>query len=222
MLAREMDTGAQTPRFGISPPGMPSAPLRASSGSLPTDKEGWRRHLLAARAARTDAERLADGRLLAASLAGSMRRSVRIVAAYAGVGTEPPTRVLVNAIVSTGRRVLLPVARADGVLDWAAYDGWDGLVPGPMGLLEPAGPCLGPGAIGSAELVLAPALAVDRTGNRLGRGAGYYDRALAEVDRGRVYAVVFDDEVVDTLPSDAHDRPVGAALTPSGVVPLRA
>ena len=90
---------------------------------------------------------------------------------------------------------------------------------GPLGLLEPPPPYLGPDALARARLVLVPALAVDRQGNRLGRGRGYYDRALAELPAAvRVLAVVFDDELLDDVPTEAHDRPVTGALLPSGAV----
>lgn len=199
----------------------PQTPPRAAGDPpAPDTKAEWRQRLTAARRARPDAERVAAGRLIAAVLCGSLGRPVQTVAAYAGVGSEPPTRVLLNALVSMGRDVLLPVVLADGRLEWAVYDDWDELVPGPIGLREPAGRRLGPGALALAHLVLAPALAVDRSGTRLGRGAGYYDRALEGIDPGRVYAVVYDDELVEHLPCEPHDRPVGAALTPSGIVPL--
>ena len=68
--------------------------------------------------------------------------------------------------------MLLPVLRPDGDLDWASYEGPDSLRPGPRGLTEPAEPPRGPGAIASADLVLVPALAVDHSGLRLGRGGG--------------------------------------------------
>jgi 5-formyltetrahydrofolate cyclo-ligase len=65
--------------------------------------------------------------------------------------------------------------------------------------------------------VLAPALAVARDGSRLGRGGGSYDRALARCPADAVLAaVVFDEEVVDVLPSDAWDVRVHLAVTPSG------
>ena len=88
---------------------------------------------------------------------------------------------------------------------------------GRFGLLEPAGPRLGPGALAAADVVVVPALAVDRRGARLGRGRGYYDRALAHARPGAVLvAVVFDDELVDALPAEPHDRRVSAVVTPSG------
>ena len=78
---------------------------------------------------------------------------------------------------------------------------------------EPAGPPLGRDAIGAADLVLVPALAVDEAGRRLGQGGGSYDRALPRTT-APVVAVVFGDEVLDTIPAERHDRPVDGVLTP--------
>jgi 5-formyltetrahydrofolate cyclo-ligase len=70
--------------------------------------------------------------------------------------------------------------------------------------------------------VLVPALAVDRHGNRLGRGGGSYDRALARAT-GLTVAVLYDGELVDLLPVEPHDVPVNAVVTPrSGLVRLPA
>src|SRR5580698_3680403 len=103
------------------------------------------------------------------------------VAAYVSVGTEPDSRGLIFALWKRGTYVLLPVLRPDGDLDWASYEGPDSLAPGPRGLLEPVEPRRGVMAITSADLVIVPALAADRSGTRLGRGGGSYDRALARV-----------------------------------------
>ncbi|MBA2637501.1 MAG: 5-formyltetrahydrofolate cyclo-ligase, partial [Solirubrobacterales bacterium] len=80
---------------------------------------------------------------------------------------------------------------------------------------EPVGRSLGREAIGEAQLVLAPALAVDRSGGRLGQGGGSYDRALGRTT-ATVLAVVFDAEVLDAVPVEPHDRRVDGALTPGG------
>jgi 5-formyltetrahydrofolate cyclo-ligase len=91
------------------------------------------------------------------------------------------------------------------------------LAPGRFGLLEPVGPRLGPTAIGTADVIVVPALAVARDGVRLGRGGGYYDRALRHARRDAVVvALVFDDELLDALPSEPHDHRVHAVVTPSG------
>jgi 5-formyltetrahydrofolate cyclo-ligase len=112
--------------------------------------------------------------------------------------------------------VLLPVVPASGhALSWAVHTG--PLVPGRFGLLEPTGPRLDPTAIGSADVVVVPALAVARDGARLGRGGGFYDRALALARPDAVLvALVFDDELLDALPVEPHDRRVTAVVTPSG------
>jgi 5-formyltetrahydrofolate cyclo-ligase len=84
-------------------------------------------------------------------------------------------------------------------------------------LLEPTGPAVATERLRDAAAVVVPALAVDRAGHRLGRGGGFYDRALAAVEIPTV-AVVFDDELMDELPVEPHDVPVGAVLTPRGGV----
>ena len=121
-----------------------------------------------------------------------------------------------EAYTELGARVLLPVIPTQGrVLEWAVYTGE--LEAGRFGLSHPIGPRLGPTAIGTADAVVVPALAVDRGGIRLGRGGGYYDRALVHARPDAVLVtVVFDDERVDRLPREVHDRPVAAVVTPSG------
>ena len=140
----------------------------------------------------------------------------RTLAAFVPDADEPGHGRLPAAFTQLGARVLLPVVPPDGrQLAWAVDTGR--LAPGRFGLLEPMGPRLGATAIGAADVVVVPALAVARDGIRLGRGGGYYDRALQHVrDDAVLVAVVFDDEFVDELPAEAHDRRVTAVVTPSG------
>jgi len=145
------------------------------------------------------------------------------VAAYYSVGTEPSTRGLLYALWKRGTYVLLPMLLPAGELDWASYEGPDSLVPGPRGLLEPGEPSRGIEAITRADVVLVPALAVDGEGNRLGRGGGSFDRALAQVgELIPVIAMLYDDELVERVPAEPHDRRVTAVARPgSGVARLR-
>lgn len=137
------------------------------------------------------------------------------VCAYLPIGSEPWSADGVSALRAAGHEVLLPVVPDAGPLDWAVFDGT--LVPGPVGLHEPAGPRLGAGAVRRAAMLLVPALAVDRRGTRLGRGAGHYDRTLPLVAPGvPVVAVLHDGELVDRLPAEEHDHAVTAALLPAG------
>ncbi len=183
-------------------------------------KSDLRRAVRARRAGRPESEREAAGAALA-SHAGLI--DARTVAAFVGGRGEPPTLPLLGALVDRGVRVLLPLLREDMDLEWAELGSPDDLRPGPRGILQPGGPSLGLEAVGAAELVLAPALAVDREGRRLGQGGGSYDRALGRTD-APVTAIVFDDELLEAedVPVEDHDRRVDAALTPGrGVVWLR-
>lgn len=137
-------------------------------------------------------------------------RDARSVASYVPLSGEPG--------VPPRAGWLLPVLRSDGDLDWAVYDG--GLVPGRYGLQEPGGPRRGVDAASACDVVLVPALLVDRRGHRLGRGGGAYDRALPRTTGLRI-ALLHDGELVDELPVEPHDVRVHAAATPLlGVVRL--
>ncbi|RNL82890.1 5-formyltetrahydrofolate cyclo-ligase [Halostreptopolyspora alba] len=137
------------------------------------------------------------------------------VAVYYSVGTEPDTHKLVTALWKRGTYVLLPVFLPSRELDWAGYDGPDSLGYTDQGLLEPTGPRYGVDAVRRCAAVVCPALAVDRRGLRLGKGAGCYDRALSYVGPNtRTIAVIYDTEFVDSVPSEDHDRPVHGVVTP--------
>ncbi|MGY1738706.1 5-formyltetrahydrofolate cyclo-ligase [Geodermatophilus sp. SYSU D00684] len=178
-------------------------------------KAALREAVVARRRARPPAERAAAAAAVAAALLQRLT-GVRLLAAFVPDETEPGHGRLPAVLTQLGTRVLLPVVPDSGAeLRWAVDTGR--LAPGRFGLLEPVGPRLGPTALGTAEVVVVPALAVDRGGVRLGRGGGYYDRALQHVRPGAVVAaLVFDDELVDRLPAFQHDRPVTAVVTPSG------
>jgi 5-formyltetrahydrofolate cyclo-ligase len=145
------------------------------------------------------------------------------VAAYVSVGTEPQTRGLIFALWKRGTYVLLPLLLDDYDLDWASYEGPDSLAAGPRGLLQPAEPSRGVRAVTSADLVIVPALAVDRLGRRLGRGGGSYDRALARVGAAvPTVALIYDHELIESVPFGPHDQPVRMVARPGhGITRLR-
>ena len=178
-------------------------------------KDEFREGLLFRRRARSAAQRAAAADAVASALLAGLR-GVGTLAAFVPDSSEPGSGRLPAAYAELGARVLLPVIPSEGrVLDWAGYTG--DLEPGRFGLSQPPGPRLGPTAIAEADAVVVPALAVDRFGIRLGRGGGYYDRALVHARPGTVLVtVVFDDEWVDQLPREVHDQPVTAVVTPSG------
>ena len=191
---------------------------------LAAAKASLRARLLAARRDLSPEERAAAGRELRdAVLDLPEMQMAGTVAAYVSVGTEPDTRGLLFALWKRGTYVLLPVLLPDGDLDWASYEGPDSLAPGTRGLLEPTESRRGVTAITSADLILVPAVAVDRAGRRLGRGGGSYDRALARVGAAiQTVALLYDGELVARVPAGPHDHSVRiAAVAGQGISRLR-
>jgi 5-formyltetrahydrofolate cyclo-ligase len=191
----------------------------------PMTKADVRAAVLQARRLTTPDQRRAESHALVGHLPALVRLG-DTVGAYVPVGSEPGSPEMLDALAGLGARVLLPVALEDETgtplpLQWGEYRA-GGLVDARFGLREPAPPWLGVEAIAAASVVLVPALAVDVTGVRLGRGAGFYDRSLSyAAPTARLVAVVRDDELVDWLPRAEHDVPMTDALTPGrGLVAL--
>ena len=189
----------------------------AASGGVAAEKAALRRRLLADRARLSPDQRAAAARALRdAVLELPQVQMAGTIAAYYSLSSEPDTHGLVYALWKRGGYVLLPLLRPDADLDWASYEGPDSLRPGPRGLAEPAEPPRGMDAVTRADLVLVPALAVDRGGVRLGRGGGSYDRALARVAPGiPTIALLYDGELLDEVPADDHDQRVRLVARPS-------
>ncbi len=196
----------------ISTPDVSGMPQRR----LAERKAMLRKDLVAARVSMSVSDRQPAGRALRDTLLGLPETGMaRTIAAYLAVSTEPETAALVFALWKRGSYVLLPVMLTDNDLDWASYEGPDSLRPGPHGLLEPAEPRRGTEAIRSADLIIVPALAADRSGNRLGRGGGCYDRALSRVGPSvPTIALLYDHELLDEVPAGPLDQRVRAIAQP--------
>lgn len=172
--------------------------------------EKWelREWLLAGRRARSP-EEIDEARTAIRTHVLERLGEVSCVAAYEPLRTEPGSVALLRELHDRGARVLVPLTLPDHDLEWTRWypDG--------------AGAALGREAVGEADAVLVPALAVAADGTRLGRGGGSYDRAL---NRRRpdalVAALLFADEVLPAVPRDEWDVPVAWAVTPHGWVSL--
>lgn len=136
---------------------------------------------------------------------------IRTLCAYAALASEPD----VLTPWPEGKVVLLP--RVDGqrlVLHEIAGPAM--LRRGAFGVLEPGDEC--PGREPKADVILVPGMAFDRSGGRLGRGKGYYDRLLESFEGVRV-GVCFEEQVVEAVPSEPHDKRLDFLLTPAGLRP---
>ena len=181
-------------------------------------KRARRVPLLAARRARSDADRSAARDAVAQHLAAALAGR-RCVAAYLPLPTEPLDPTLLPRLAQDMRE-LIPVVIGPAPLDWCDFTAVT--QPGQLGIQEPDGPRLGPDAIGDADVVIVPALAAAADGYRLGRGGGHYDRTLALRARLRgnrpdeLIALVYDEEFGPAVPHGDLDRPVTAVITPGG------
>lgn len=145
----------------------------------------------------------------------------RSLSCFLSSPTEPGTQEFIRGAVARGIRVLLPITRVDGLLDWAVADPDGEIAEGLFGMPEPTGEVLSPLAVNDVDLLVIPAAAVDRTGMRLGWGRGYFDKTLGSTEHcPPVYAVIFDSELVDDVPRDLHDQPVTGVVTPTRTVTL--
>ncbi|WP_341271976.1 5-formyltetrahydrofolate cyclo-ligase [Parafrankia irregularis] len=201
--------GAAPGGTSATAPPAPS-PALSPSAEWPGPKSEIRRRLLALRRAGVtpDSAVLTERVLALPEVARA-----RCVAAYVGMADEPDTAELLARLRARGVRILLPVVRPDLDLDFREYG--TTLVPGAMGTREPP-PSAPLVELARADAVIVPALAVDQAGNRLGRGGGSYDRALARTAPSTpVIALVHDREILTDVPAEEHDRRVTVIVTPS-------
>ncbi|MEB4614105.1 5-formyltetrahydrofolate cyclo-ligase [Leucobacter sp. M11] len=145
-------------------------------------------------------------------------RGARSVSCYLSAPGEPDTSGFVAWANEQDIRVLFPLSREDGLLDWVVASD-EGTEEGLFGLEEVRGEVLSPLAVNDVDLMIIPASAIDRTGNRLGWGRGYFDKTLGSMDnRPPVFGVVYETEFVEHLPTSLHDQPVTGVVTPDQIV----
>ncbi len=191
---------------------------------MPSDvdhaKRALRADLRERRQLLSDAQREAAAHGLAAQLHGLVERyGARSISCFLSTTTEPGTREFIADATARGIRILLPITRADGLLDWAVSAPGQEITEADYGVPEPVAEVLGPIAVNDVDLMIVPAAAVDRTGMRLGWGRGYFDKTLGSMERcPPVYAVVFDSELVDEVPSDDRDERVDGIVTPTRTI----
>jgi 5-formyltetrahydrofolate cyclo-ligase len=190
--------------------------------TIAESKTLMRASIRAARVARAVDDRRTAADAIAAQATPLLPSLPGALSAYLSLPTEPGTDPIIAAAQVAGHGIRVP--RIDGRdLRWVALQPDTVLATGPLGIREPVGTALDPEELAGIDLMLIPGLAVDHSGHRLGQGGGYYDRTLASVpshaDGGPFLAIVlFDEEVVDEVPHEAHDCRVDAALTPGGII----
>jgi len=177
-------------------------------------KAQLRRKILAERNQRQDAA-VEKSNLKSNLLSLVERMKPERIATYISFGKEPDTRVFIDELVSRGTAVLVPRVTGSDLV-WFNYEKAQ-LSESKLGIAEPNQEVPNQVELLPSDLLLIPALAVDSSGNRLGRGKGYFDKALANLPSNVVYAICFESEFIDDLPSEAHDRRVQGVVTEAAI-----
>lgn len=143
------------------------------------DRSGLRKRLRQQRADLAPRERVQAAAAIVAALEQIPEFLVDPrIAGYWAVGGEVPLNIVQMRLVARDQRYFLPRLDADGSLEFAAWQAGAALAPNRFGIPEPAADAA-PCAARELDVVLVPLLGFDRKGNRLGMGAGYYDRTFA-------------------------------------------
>lgn len=189
--------------------------LRDMTDDLTAQKRLLRAELRERRQVMTDQERQSAATQLTTQLQSLVEKlGATSLSCYLSMPSEPDVRPFVSWAEQHNIRVLFPVTREDGLLDWTVGEEQTESL-GLFGAPEPGGELLGPIAINDVDLILVPAAAVDENGTRLGWGRGYFDKTLGSMEQcPPVYAIVFDSEVLPELPRERHDQPVSGVVTP--------
>lgn len=138
---------------------------------------------------------------------------------YVSTGREVDTHGLIQQLLAMGRRVCVP--KFDGATqryiaselrDFSAE-----LMEGKFKILEPKPETVRAVAVADLDALVVPGLAFDETGNRLGRGTGYFDRILREA-RGATIGLAYDFQVLEEVPADTRDVAVDFIVTETRLV----
>ena len=178
-------------------------------------KKEQRALCLAARRAMGDEERqAASAAICERLLALPQLQAAKTVLSYMALPGEADLSALHDALRARGVRLCFPVSLPRGVMEAWEPRGW---VSGPYGIREPDRESSLPVDPKEIDLVLAPCVAFDEGKNRLGHGAGYYDRYLPACGKAAVIAAAFESQKLPAVVTDEHDRPMDAVVTEEAV-----
>lgn len=185
-----------------------------------TSKAILRRRMLARRAGLSALDRTAASARINARLAGLPELAdAEAILGYAAFGTEVDIDSYLGARIAEGKGIFLPWVDSAQLRIARITDLEYELAPGFAGLREPHPDHRRPARPDRLDAAVVPGVAFDRRCARLGYGGGYFDKLLAEVAPSTiVVGVAYEVQLVDTLPSEPHDRGVDVIITDAGIV----
>jgi 5-formyltetrahydrofolate cyclo-ligase len=134
---------------------------------------------------------------------------------FASFRTEVETGEMIRRTLSSGKRVVLPKVTGDELALYEINDFDDDIVPGAWGIPEPK--AVKPVKLDDIDLMIMPGAAFDERGNRVGYGAGFYDRLLPAFGKMTI-ALAFEAQIVPDVPADPHDVPVNMIVTEKRII----
>ncbi len=186
-----------------------------TASAVKAAKKMLRQSVLAARRAMSPASRQAASRQMLTELYTQPDFvSARTVFLYASMADEVQLYPLMEQCLLLEKTVCLPLITGPGTMDAVRLSAMDALVPGEFGIktIDPVQCELVPPSV--IDLIVVPGVAFDDQGRRLGLGAGYYDRFMAErAPQARRIALAFDCQLADCVPIEPHDQIVDLVIT---------
>jgi 5-formyltetrahydrofolate cyclo-ligase len=179
-------------------------------------KKEIRKNVLAARDGLLPAQRTAKSREIEERLFSlSEFKSARMVLFFASFRSEVDTGPMIRRALTFGKRVVLPKVQGRELALYEIAD-WDkDVAPGAWGIPEPREKR--PVSLDEIDLVLVPGVAFDGQGNRLGYGAGFYDKLLNAFTKTTV-ALAFEEQIISQVPAEPHDIPIKKIVTEKRVI----
>ena len=136
------------------------------------------------------------------------------IASYISYEFEPETSDINQRLIKDGKKVFLPRLLENNDIQWVSWNGSSENLTKVEKIYEPIGDAVEV----ELDVIILPALHVDRMGNRLGQGGGSYDRALSRSKAFKIALLHYGELTSEILPIQPHDEKIDAAATPEIVV----
>lgn len=141
--------------------------------------------------------------------------SAQVIMFFASFRSEVETIPMIRRALRMGKRVVLPKVQGNELALYEIHDFGSDVELGSWGIPEPK--TVMPAVLADIDLMIIPGAAFDRQGNRLGYGAGFYDKLLPAFEKAAV-ALAFEAQIVSEVPAEKHDVPVRKIITEKRII----
>ena len=145
-------------------------------------------------------------------------REAKSVLFYVSYNGEVFTHDMIKEAMKN-KRVVVPISnKEDHSLSLSELKDWDDLKVSSYGILEPEKSKIRQISVDDVDLIIVPGVGFDIYGNRMGHGKGYYDRLLEKAKGKTFIGLAFEFQIVDKIPTNKHDVPVGMIITEERII----